>query len=467
MKREHRFGISESNRYYRVYNGSIEEVLPGQLTTFEKKLTKSFISDLFHHSYDKILFCDTGSNSVLGERAANFSSFYPSTHLDFIPGITQYTNDILPFPVKLFINPTNKCNYRCQVCSFNPTRNIKGFHSIPFAVIHDVINLLKKCSPNASLNITGGGEPTLYSELESILEMAKDSGLKVFLTTNGSKPDKKFWERVVKACSMLVFSIRGLTSENYLAIENPINKNTSMENIRDTLDNIMELRERLNRREELIVGINSLVHPLNTGKFYNFTRQMDDLGIDFLYFTPIAPNLVKWGIHVTESQKEQTQKEFEDIAAMDIKSPIKIRLPKVPYKDNPDDTYYLKLSTKNKSESVVGSKDNCYVSLFSPALIPSDLDPDVAKLSPCRASEVQDDKHRAFSTNLGNEPFRNVWTKRNLSRVQKKIKERCSYCYLERQFLDLKFMVDCRRKYSPGEFLLSFDLGRKKNVHFF
>ncbi|MBF0552985.1 MAG: radical SAM protein [Nitrospirae bacterium] len=456
------FGVSESNRYFRIYNDSIQQITFDQISPIEKKILNPSIRNRFLNTYNKLLFIDINSNVILGSKDTDFTSFYPSSHFDFINGINQFINNEFPLPAKLFINPTNKCNYRCQVCSFNPTRGIKGTNSMPVYIIEEIIDIFKKRSPNASINISGGGEPTLHKDIEYILQLINDSDIKIFMTSNASRSDKNFWKTAVRACSMLVFSVRGLTLDNYKAIDNPANKDTDINKVISNIEMIIDLREKNRRTEDLIIGINSLVHPLNAGHFYNFSKKMVEIGIDFLHFTPVAPNLSKWNIDIDEKQRDLTDRNFNEINEIVSKSKIKIRLPKIPYKDLSGDNYYLDVTSRH------GQRNGCYVALFSPALVPSEVDPLKAKLSPCRASEVQDNNLLSYSNDIVKGSYAGIWNYDNYLRVQSMIKGKCSYCYMERQYLDLKFMVDIKSKYgSKGEFVLLFDLMDKTSVQYF
>ena len=80
---------------------------------------------------------------------------------------------------KIYVEITNKCNLNCSFCGKNK-RNFKDLSVSEFSV---VISKIKDYTDYIYLHVKG--EPLLHKELDSILSICDDSGIKVNITTNG------------------------------------------------------------------------------------------------------------------------------------------------------------------------------------------------------------------------------------------------------------------------------------------
>ncbi|MBR3660296.1 MAG: radical SAM protein [Bacilli bacterium] len=81
---------------------------------------------------------------------------------------------------KIYIEITNICNLNCSFCSTD-NRKLKEMTPNEFEII---INKIKNYTNNIYLHIKG--EPLLHSNLEKILEIAKNNHINIRITTNGT-----------------------------------------------------------------------------------------------------------------------------------------------------------------------------------------------------------------------------------------------------------------------------------------
>ncbi|GAI46072.1 unnamed protein product, partial [marine sediment metagenome] len=88
------------------------------------------------------------------------------------------------FPLHAEIGLTNKCNHSCSYCALEWTR--LGADTLDYRV-------LLKCVHNMfqngvkSVYFAGEGEPTLHPYFEGIIQATNNVGMKVAVSTNGSK----------------------------------------------------------------------------------------------------------------------------------------------------------------------------------------------------------------------------------------------------------------------------------------
>lgn len=86
-------------------------------------------------------------------------------------------------PVYMEIAPTSACNLRCEFCSnINRTKD----ESLDLLDIVKFVSDLKKIGLKA-VAFTGGGDPTMYPGIDSLIMQCYGMGLKVGLITNGIK----------------------------------------------------------------------------------------------------------------------------------------------------------------------------------------------------------------------------------------------------------------------------------------
>lgn len=99
-------------------------------------------------------------------------------HLD---RLHQYMTTGDTFPVFMEVNPTNKCNLKCDWCICAHSRNPESLRiDALVSFLYDFANLGGK-----AVTFSGGGEPTCYPELPEAVRAAKDAGLDLGLMTDG------------------------------------------------------------------------------------------------------------------------------------------------------------------------------------------------------------------------------------------------------------------------------------------
>jgi len=102
-------------------------------------------------------------------------------------------------------NITNKCNFSCEYC--HPYNYEGSSPTFQLDTYKKFVNKIKKqIGENRKLIISfAGGEPTAMPEFDEFLTWLVEQGVKVGITTNGSK-NIKFWEKHKKSFSWVAFS---------------------------------------------------------------------------------------------------------------------------------------------------------------------------------------------------------------------------------------------------------------------
>ena len=90
-------------------------------------------------------------------------------------------------PIMAHIVPTHRCNLSCVHCCF---RNREDHNAdMPFEMFKEAISQLAQLGVKA-IELTGGGDPTLYPNINVAIDYAKSRNMHIGLITNGLALDK-------------------------------------------------------------------------------------------------------------------------------------------------------------------------------------------------------------------------------------------------------------------------------------
>jgi len=108
-------------------------------------------------------------------------------------------NRIIP-PIHLQLSPTNRCNLNCPFCSCS---QVDRKQQLTIDELKEIANISASLGTKA-VTITGGGEPLLHPEINTLIDVFHDLGVQIGLVSNGkaakklqgSSIDKITWIRV-------------------------------------------------------------------------------------------------------------------------------------------------------------------------------------------------------------------------------------------------------------------------------
>jgi len=133
---------------------------------------------------------------------------YTSTGLKILhhPDALRLAQKKMAKPISLQISPTSRCNLSCVFCS-NVNRGKD--EQLPFDVIKTLLRRL--CYLGAkTVEWTGGGDPTLYPEINEVIDIAYSMGLKQGFITNGVAVAKNLKRTSLKHLHWLRISLNCL-----------------------------------------------------------------------------------------------------------------------------------------------------------------------------------------------------------------------------------------------------------------
>ena len=136
----------------------------------------------------------------------------PSRRLGISLGV-----DLVPYKV---------CTFGCIYCECGPTTNFTHQRK-PYIAGDKIIKELKIFLNNKPkldyITFSGGGEPTLNSDIKKVLDFLKEEypAYKVALLTNGSLLSNKNVRNDIKKCDVILPSLDAVSEETYKMINRP------------------------------------------------------------------------------------------------------------------------------------------------------------------------------------------------------------------------------------------------------
>ena len=195
-----------------------------------------------------------------------------------------------PISVRLVLS--DLCNQNCHFCTFRmensftntmfkgtdkngfETYNPKRFlhETKALEVIDDLVSMGVK-----SLELTGGGEPTVHPKHIQIITKAINSGLDLGLITNGVLMKPELAEILTKA-SWCRFSIDAGNPETYSRIRCVPSK--TYDKVMENIKILAEARNSTN--SSLVIGTSFIVTDENYEELFDCAKIVSKLGVDYL-----------------------------------------------------------------------------------------------------------------------------------------------------------------------------------------
>jgi wyosine [tRNA(Phe)-imidazoG37] synthetase (radical SAM superfamily) len=388
------------------------------------------------------------------------SSFYPGSPFDTFKAMEMYyTEQRLEIP-RFYLYPSGLCNSRCPICQFytldrfgqKPAKE----RVMPYAAIERIVYGIGEIGSNLNtiaVNVSGDGEPTEHPEIARILDLLREGDMEIFLTSNLRLPrdrEGSILQAISDSVAMITVSIKGLNDEAYDQYQGTHGKK-EFKNVLSNLEKLLESLGAAARRDDVLVGVASLLLPENTESYQGAVQRFVDMGIDYLYLNPVEPSYAKWNITFTEDQVSQTNNFLRSLSTINCGSTL-IRYPSNLRLGDPNKNVYFDASKRDNPE-VCGS------ALWNPTFITTDTNGRIgARVLSCRSS-----------ANFGNSDFWFIdgWTGKEgtldsllsgLTNDVMKSAADCQDCRLERHVLMFDRAISIMKQNGfKGDFYLEFE----------
>lgn len=206
----------------------------------------------------------------------------------------------LETPFIIFIDPSDKCNFKCKFC---PTGNIelmkntsgRNFGSMDFNLYKKIIDDLQQFEGKVKvIRLYKDGEPLLNKHFAEMVEYAKKSNKvdRVDTTTNASLLNKDLSLKIIEAgLDRINISIEGMNSQQYLDFSRA---NVNFEKLVENIDFFYKNKKQC----EMIVKINGdIISEEQKQEFYNIFGEIAD-GVNIESVMSCWPEFELDGINV-------------------------------------------------------------------------------------------------------------------------------------------------------------------------
>lgn len=189
---------------------------------------------------------------------------------------------ILPPPLTVEIDWTDRCNVSCIFCSQAPM--LKG-DELDTGTLERLFGEMDRMGVR-SLQVSGGGEPLFHREINRILEIIPQYSFRIStLTTNGLLLSEVIAEHLVKVTrDQITVSLNAYGEREFEELMRVPGKNFNR-----TVDNIRNLC-RLKREQGSQGPLIALQFLIHGGNFREMPRMLEfasEMGVDSLAFNPI------------------------------------------------------------------------------------------------------------------------------------------------------------------------------------
>ncbi len=250
---------------------------------------------------------------------------YINWQRDFRKGKTSLDKDakVPKFgPVSIELDLTTACNYDCPYCVDVKVINKGKFFT--YKQIVDSINILSGRGLK-SVQLIGGGEPTLHPDFGRIVKYLKRKKMQVGIITNGS-----FMEKIIKVANVLGkedwvrLSLDAGTNKTFKVLHRP-KTNITLEKICHNVSKLKKLNKKLSvgfsyviTWEDIKVGGVNL--PSNINEIPIATKLAKKSGFDYISFKPC---MIKIFTTHNESLAHTENRKFKETILKKIKNKVK------------------------------------------------------------------------------------------------------------------------------------------------
>lgn len=205
-----------------------------------------------------------------------FSQHKILNHIEHLQAVARGEN---VFPITVEIDPTNRCNHRCQWCVSMESHTGEMLDIDRFALLIDELH----DSGVRSVVLKGGGESSTHPHFNDMLDILRKAELPTGLITNGSLPRPGSREKVLECCEWVRVSLDAATAQTHRLIHGT----TDFAKI---TQNIAYLTGHSTRT---MIGLNFVAEPRNCHEMVSFARLGKSLGVAYVtircVFDPANP----------------------------------------------------------------------------------------------------------------------------------------------------------------------------------
>lgn len=229
----------------------------------------------------------------------------------------------IPFPVKMLLETTTRCNLRCIMCSVNIDPRIKAGGEWYGDINTEIFDRLKDVFPQVRrVALNAHGEPLLYPKFLESLALLKSHGILVDITSNAVLINDEIAEGIVKyGLDNLTVSMNAASEPLYSEIMRGAKLETVIKNIKMINEYKQDYSKIIPKIVFHFVGMRQNIHQLPA-----VIELAKDLGVEGV----VVLALVEYPLVEGQSliyHKEYSKKFFEESVRIAEKEKIELIIP--------------------------------------------------------------------------------------------------------------------------------------------
>jgi radical SAM protein with 4Fe4S-binding SPASM domain len=215
----------------------------------------------------------------------------------------EIRNGVMPAPRMAIIYPNYLCNYDCAGCEYTEV-NRREHNQMDLSRLLGLMDELREIGVD-SVEFCGGGEPTLYPDLNKAIAHGRKLGFSIGLLTNGSNIRGELAETIARELSYVRISLDAATAGTYGKVKRPAG--TDFNHVIADIKNLMRLRQRA--KSQLLISIKFLVSRINAHEIPKVFDLAKRLRVDSLQFKALRQSADA----LTKAQQQRVAKQINSL----------------------------------------------------------------------------------------------------------------------------------------------------------
>ena len=207
--------------------------------------------------------------------------FHPRRVAQWLDGKDQWETAKEIYPIYMELSPIGGCNHACLMCGVDyviegAKADGKKIPQLDADMMHVRLQEMGALGVK-SVMWAGSGEPTLHKRMDDMVRSARQAGIDVAFTTNGTVLNKL---ATVPECNWIKVSINGGTRDTYAQVHRckPSDWDRVWENVADAIT----------RKGQCMIGAQLVVLPENQHEVDAFQEKCAEVGLDYCVIKPFS-----------------------------------------------------------------------------------------------------------------------------------------------------------------------------------